>query len=109
MDAVRRITHPTNRTKRGVIRMEFIYRAYCDKCGHTVEQRDDDRFMSQFFLGSHCMKCGDFKPDKIFDNGWNVEFGYWRWVRNGKFNILKPKTWFHKREWVEHRQQQEED
>jgi len=82
----------------------YHYRAFCGNCNTTVRRDTCNTFMSAFFLGKRCTTCGERKSDRLFaDTSWKVEFG--NWERQKKFNLLKPKTWCSKYDWVEFKEE----
>lgn len=77
----------------------YIYRAECPKCSCVIKHDTDRSFLNGFFLGSRCKYCGECVRSSYYSYDWVISFG--RYVREVKFNILKPSTWFKSEIWEE--------
>jgi hypothetical protein len=76
--------------------MNPFYRAYCKKCGCTVETGESSTFLSPFFLPERCPGCHEYHSRHAWsawssDSLYHVEYGFWRFVPDAE---QRPSVWF---------------
>lgn len=87
---------------------DFLYRAYCSKCGQTTKtSRRGTDFLKYPFINKRCGNCHSYNYAPWYESGgWLVEYG--RWVATEKINLTKPSQWKSRWKWEKYQDEQTE-